>query len=109
MNHIACMKIAETFCNIYNLKTGEAPFGWRVRGTHEINQIYVIVVPDVFSQLAARHPFWYELKGFEGNSLEWHDIWMNEVFPNHSFPAKGLQGSSGHGNSAEKQGDGIPV
>ena len=68
-----------------------------------------MIILDVFSQLPAVHPFRDELKGFEGDTLEGHNVWVIEALPHHRLLAKRLQNSSGRDDLAEDCGDKIPV
>ena len=67
------------------------------------------IIPDVFPQLSGRHPFRHELKGFEGDTLEGHNVWVVEALPHHRLLAKRLQNLSGHDDLVEDRGDKIPV
>ena len=67
------------------------------------------IIPDVFPQLSGRHPFRHELKGFEGDTLEGHNIGVIEALPQNGLLAKCLQKLSGGNRPTEDCGDEIPV
>ena len=77
----------------------------RNKWAHEVNQVRVTIIPDIFSQLSTRHPFRHELEGFEGDALEGYNVGMIEALPHHGFLAKCLQNLSARDDLAEDRED----